>query len=342
MLPKVKRNLVFSGAILKEVTFLSGLLLLVLFILIPDGSSRWIITISILTFSLLLLYFLGEKRFRELNSIEAVIHAIRKDMIKSAEDIYLDKGLLSLQKEVKKMFLRLQNDINYLKRLEKVRSEFLGNVSHELRTPIFTIQGFIETLLDGAIDDPRVNRSFLEKAARHTENLNNLLSDLIDISMIESHEMHLSFRYFKLNEFLDSVLQELLPLAEDKKLSLKLVPIREDLKVYGDKMRLKQVLVNLIGNAIKYTDEGTVELSAEEEENLVRIVVRDTGIGISKRDLPRIFERFFRVDKDRSRTAGGTGLGLAIVKHIVEAHGSTVDVMSVPGIGSQFSFRLKK
>ncbi|MGE5438394.1 MAG: sensor histidine kinase [Bacteroidota bacterium] len=263
-------------------------------------------------------------------------------MIKSAEDIYLDKGLLSLQKEVKKMFLRLQNDINYLKRLEKVRSEFLGNVSHELRTPIFTIQGFIETLLDGAIDDPRVNRSFLEKAARHTENLNNLLSDLIDISMIESHEMHLSFRYFKLNEFLDSVLQELLPLAEDKKLSLKLVPIREDLKVYGDKMRLKQVLVNLIGNAIKYTDEGTVELSAEEEENLVRIVVRDTGIGISKRDLPRIFERFFRVDKDRSRTAGGTGLGLAIVKHIVEAHGSTVDVMSVPGIGSQFSFRLKK
>ncbi|MCU7498155.1 MAG: two-component sensor histidine kinase [Ignavibacteria bacterium] len=342
MLPKVKRNLVFSGAILKEVTFLSGLLLLVLFILIPDGSSRWIITISILTFSLLLLYILGEKRFRELNSIEAVIHAIRKDMIKSAEDIYLDKGLLSLQKEVKKMFLRLQNDINYLKRLEKVRSEFLGNVSHELRTPIFTIQGFIETLLDGAIDDPRVNRSFLEKAARHTENLNNLLSDLIDISMIESHEMHLSFRYFKLNEFLDSVLQELLPLAEDKKLSLKLVPIREDLKVYGDKMRLKQVLVNLIGNAIKYTDEGTVELSAEEEENLVRIVVRDTGIGISKRDLPRIFERFFRVDKDRSRTAGGTGLGLAIVKHIVEAHGSTVDVMSVPGIGSQFSFRLKK
>ncbi|HEX2961404.1 MAG TPA: ATP-binding protein [Ignavibacteriales bacterium] len=315
---------------------------MVLFILIPDGSSRWIITISILAFSLLLLYFLGEKRFRELNSIEAVIHAIRKDMIKSAEDIYLDKGLLSLQKEVKKMFLRLQNDINYLKRLEKVRSEFLGNVSHELRTPIFTIQGFIETLLDGAIDDPRVNRSFLEKAARHTENLNNLLSDLIDISMIESHEMHLSFRYFKLNEFLDSVLQELLPLAEDKKLSLKLVPIREDLKVYGDKMRLKQVLVNLIGNAIKYTDEGTVELSAEEEENLVRIVVRDTGIGISKRDLPRIFERFFRVDKDRSRTAGGTGLGLAIVKHIVEAHGSTVDVMSVPGIGSQFSFRLKK
>ncbi|MGE5354294.1 MAG: sensor histidine kinase [Acidobacteriota bacterium] len=315
---------------------------MVLFISVPGGSARWIITISILFFSLALLYFLGGKRFRELNSIEAVIHAIRKDMIKSAEDIYLDKGLSGLQQEVKEMFLRLQHDINYLKRLEKVRSEFLGNVSHELRTPIFAIQGFLETLLDGAIDDPRVNRSFLEKAARHTENLNNLLSDLIDISMIESHEMHLSFRYFKLNEFLDSVLQELLPLAEDKELSLKLVPVREDLKVYGDKMRLKQVLVNLIGNAIKYTDEGSVELSAEEEENSVRIVVRDTGIGISKRDLPRIFERFFRVDKDRSRTAGGTGLGLAIVKHIVEAHGSKVEVMSVPEVGSQFSFRLKK
>lgn len=314
-----------------------------LIVSIPGSEAHRIIIISILFFDLALLYFIGRKRHEELNSIEAVIHAIRKDMINSAEDILLDKGLRSLQNEVKEMFLRLQNDINYLKRLEKVRSEFLGNVSHELRTPIFAIQGFLETLLDGAIDDPKVNRTFLQKANKHTENLNNLLSDLIDISMIESHEMHLSFRYFKLNEFLESVLQELVPLAESKNLSLRLVPVREDLKVYGDKNRLKQAVVNLAENAIKYTDEGSIEVSVEEEEEKsVRISVRDTGIGISKRDLPRIFERFFRVDKDRSRTAGGTGLGLAIVKHIVEAHGSKVEVISVPGTGSQFSFRLKK
>lgn len=313
-----------------------------LFVLIPEASYYWILAVSILLFDLALLLFIGGKRERELRSIEGVIHAIRNDMINTADDIHLDKGLQSLQKEVKEMFLRLQHDINYLKRLEKVRSEFLGNVSHELRTPIFAIQGFIETLLDGAIDDPKVNRSFLEKAGKHTENLNNLLSDLIDISMIESHEMHLSFRYFKLNEFLDSILQELNPLAENKNLSLRLIPIREELKVYGDKNRLKQVLINLIENAIKYTDEGSVEVNAEEDEHSVRITVSDTGLGISKRDLPRIFERFFRVDKDRSRSAGGTGLGLAIVKHIVEAHGSKVEVMSLPGVGSQFSFRLKK
>lgn len=322
---------------------LSGILLAVLLISIPGLRAEWVlVAFIIVVFDLLMLYFSGGRRFRELQSIETVIHAIRKDMITSAEDIRLSRGLKSLQQEVKEMFLRLQNDINYLKRLEKVRSEFLGNVSHELRTPIFTIQGFIETLLDGAIDDPKVNRSFLEKAAKHTENLNNLLSDLIDISMIESQEMHLSFRYFKLSEFLASVTQELMPLAENKNLSLRLIPVREDLKVYGDKTRLKQVVVNLVENAIKYTDEGSVEVSADEEEKSVRISVRDTGIGISRRDIPRIFERFFRVDKDRSRTAGGTGLGLAIVKHIVEAHGSKVEVISTAGIGSQFSFRLKK
>lgn len=343
ILNNIKRNLLSSGIILKEVLILSGLLLAVLIIFIPGLRAEWtLVAIIIIVFDLLMFYFFGNRRSRELKSIETVIHAIRKDMITSAEDIRLSRDLKSLQQEVKEMFLRLQNDINYLKRLEKVRSEFLGNVSHELRTPIFTIQGFIETLLDGAIDDPKVNRSFLEKAAKHTENLNNLLSDLIDISMIESHEMHLSFRYFKLNEFLEEARQELIPLAESKALSLRLIPVRGDLKVYGDKARLKQVVINLVENAIKYTDEGSVEVSADEDEKSVRISVRDTGIGISKHDLPRIFERFFRVDKDRSRTAGGTGLGLAIVKHIVEAHGSNVEVISTEGIGSQFSFRLKK
>jgi two-component system phosphate regulon sensor histidine kinase PhoR len=324
------------------VLLLSGLLLLLLLFLTPEGTGFWTLLIPILIFDVAVLYYIGEKRSRELSSIESVIHAIRKDMITSAEDIHLDKGLKSLQSEVKKMFLRLQNDINYLKHLERVRSEFLGNVSHELRTPIFAIQGFLETLLDGAIDDPKVNRSFLEKANKHTENLNSLLSDLIDISMIESHEMHLSFRYFKLFEFLDSVLQELLPRASAKNLQLKLHPFREELKAFGDKNRLKQVILNLVENAIKYTDQGSVEISVEEEEKSVKIIVKDTGIGISRRDLPRIFERFFRVDKDRSRAAGGTGLGLAIVKHIVEAHGSSVEVESIVGQGSEFSFRLKK
>lgn len=327
---------------MKEVLILSLLLFLILFFSLPGNSVFWGIAAIILLFDLVLLYYLGENRLKEVRSIESVIHSIRNNIITSADDIKLNLDLSSLEKEVREMFLRSQQDINYLKHLEKVRSEFLGNVSHELRTPIFAIQGFLETLLEGAIDDPKVNRSFLEKASKHTNNLNSLLSDLIDISMIESHEMHLSFRYFKIGEFLGAALQELMPLAEQKNLILKLHPVQEDLKVFGDKNRLKQVMVNLVENAVKYTETGMVEVAVKEEAQSVVIIVKDTGIGISKQDLPRIFERFFRVDKDRSRLIGGTGLGLAIVKHIVEAHGSKVEVESEPGRGSEFSFRLKK
>lgn len=291
---------------------------------------------------LLLLYFIGRRRSLELSTIEKVICDIRNNRINSADEIRLDKELLNLESEIKQMYLRSKNDVEYLKRLEKVRTEFLGNVSHELRTPIFAIQGFLETLLDGAIDDDMVNRKFLEKANIHTQNLNNLLNDLIDISMIESGQMHLSFRYFNIGEFLVSVAQELEPYAEKKNIDLKIHPVRENLKLFGDKSKLKQVLVNLIQNAIKYTEEGEVEIIVEEHRNYAILTVRDSGVGISDRDLPRIFERFYRVDKGRSRAVGGTGLGLAIVKHIVEAHGSKVEVKSEPGRGSEFSFRLKK
>ncbi len=237
----------------------------------------------------------------------------------------------------------LKRDISKLEKLERVRSEFLANVSHELRTPIFSIQGFIETLIDGAIDDPNVNREFLQKAFEHSERLNNLLSDLIEISRIESGEMRMSFRYFDIVQFLRNVIEEVRPKAEKE--SVKLMPCNDsaEILVLGDKERIRQVLYNLIDNSIKYTDKGgTVEVGFEEQSNLVRIFVRDSGVGIPQEHIPRIFERFYRVDKDRSRSVGGTGLGLAIVKHIIEAHNSKVIVNSEPGRGSEFSFNLKK
>jgi two-component system phosphate regulon sensor histidine kinase PhoR len=240
------------------------------------------------------------------------------------------------------MFFRNKSIIENLKRLEKVRTEFLGNVSHELRTPIFTIQGYLETLLDGALEDTKVNRSFLEKANHHVDNLNNLLNDLIDISMIESGEMRMSFRYFYIDEFLSSIVNDLKVEAVKKNLNLVYYPAGKNLQLFGDKSKLKQAMVNLISNAVKYTEQGKVEVFVEEEEKYGRVVVRDTGIGIAKENLDRIFERFYRVDKDRSRAVGGTGLGLAIVKHIVEAHGSKMELSSEYGKGSQFSFRLKK
>lgn len=263
-------------------------------------------------------------------------------MYNSEEEIKLGSNLLSLQKAIKKMFKKEKTDIEYLQRLQKVRSQFLANVSHELRTPIFTIQGYIETLLNGAVNDKKVNMHFLEKANQNTISLSNLLSDLIDISMIESGEMRLSYRYFKINELIKQVFQENKKVAEDKNLELNYIPARDNLEVFGDKEKLRQVLVNLVHNAIKYTEKGKVEILIEEENKHAKVIVRDTGIGIPDDYLDRIFERFFRIDKARSRSLGGTGLGLAIVKHIIEAHNSKVSVTSKVGEGSEFYFLLKK
>jgi two-component system phosphate regulon sensor histidine kinase PhoR len=152
----------------------------------------------------------------------------------------------------------------------------------------------------------------------------------------------MSFRYFKVREYLEAVVNEMKPIADEKNIQLVLDPFREKLQLFGDKTKLKQVLVNLLTNAIKYTEAGTVKIKVEEEDHYGRIIISDTGIGIPPEDISRIFERFFRVDKARSRAVGGTGLGLAIVKHIIEAHGSKVEVKSEPGKGSEFSFRLKK
>ncbi len=237
----------------------------------------------------------------------------------------------------------LKDDIAKLEKLERVRSEFLANVSHELRTPIFSIQGFIETLIDGAMDDPRVNKEFLQKAYEHSERLNTLLNDLIEISRIESGEMRMSFRYFNISEFLKNVAEEMRPKAEKKSLQILVGAVVPEMLVLGDRERLRQVLSNLIDNSIKYTQEGgRIEVGFSEIQNFVRVYVRDNGSGIGKEHLGRIFERFYRVDKDRSRSVGGTGLGLAIVKHIIEAHNSKIEVKSELGKGSEFSFLLKK
>ena len=254
----------------------------------------------------------------------------------------------SLARAIDQIAANQAQDFAAMQKLERVRSEFLGNVSHELRTTIFAVQGFIETLLDGAIDDPEVNRDFLERARLQAARLNSLLNDLIDISRIESGEMRMSFRLFDIQAFLREIVREMRTLAEMKQVSISLRLFEneyQEITVFGDKERLKQVLINLIDNAIKYTNEGgtvTVELTPNEPtDEEVQIAIRDTGIGISEEHLPRLFERFYRVDKDRARSSpGGTGLGLAIVKHLVEAHRGQMKVTSEPGVGSVFSFSL--
>jgi two-component system phosphate regulon sensor histidine kinase PhoR len=298
--------------------------------------------VSILIIDISALYLIGRRRNKELEEIRTIINNIRKNKYNSEEEIQLGSNLLALQKAIKKMFKKEKSDIEYLQRLQKMRSQFIANVSHELRTPIFAIQGYIETLLNGAIHDDNVNMHFLEKANQHTVSLSNLLNDLIDISMIESGEMRMSYRYFKINDLINQVIQDNAKIAEDKNLELIYIPARDDLEVFGDKDKLRQVLINLILNAVKYTEKGKIEVLVEEDDRHAKIAVKDTGIGIPENYIDRIFERFFRVDKARSKSQGGTGLGLAIVKHIIEAHNSKVSVKSNVGEGSEFSFLLKK
>lgn len=339
---KLKKQIIARN-ISSLIIFFSVILFLILLIYFsPSKIESAILLIFFILFNSAVLFLLKQGRKKELGEIKNVIQRIRLNDFQNSDEIFLSDSLKELENEIKAMFSRTQLDIQNLKKLEQVRTEFLGNVSHELRTPIFSIQGYLETLLDGALNDPNVNSNFLQKAHRHTLNLNTLLNDLIDISMIESGHMKMSFRYFNISEFLKNVVAELKPEAEKKNLNLVSTLPSSNLELYGDKQRLKQALVNLIMNAIKYTEKGTVEAGVKEENDCGIIFVKDSGIGIAESDLPRIFERFYRVDKDRSRELGGTGLGLAIVKHIVEAHSSKIEVKSASGVGSEFSFRLKK
>jgi two-component system phosphate regulon sensor histidine kinase PhoR len=238
----------------------------------------------------------------------------------------------------------LQAEIERLERLESYRREFLGDVSHELRTPIFAVSGFAETLLDGALDDERVRRRFIKKILSNAERLEALTRDLAQISKLETGRLALDLRPFALGPLAEETAEALDRVATDAGVTVA-VRIPEGLPpVLADRERVRQVLTNLAENAVKYNEPGgRVEVVARAlpGRSHVRVGVVDDGIGIPPEALPRLTERFFRVDKSRSRDQGGTGLGLAIVKHILEAHGTRLSVESRPDYGSTFSFELE-
>jgi two-component system phosphate regulon sensor histidine kinase PhoR len=303
------------------------------------------ISIIVLILVVIVTSVLTKPLVKPIHEISKVAKAIREGNLEQRihfKSIGGNDEIGNLAETINDMIEKLNDDIVKLKKLERVRTEFLGNVSHELRTPIFALQAALETLLGGAIDDQNVNKDFLNKALNNARRLDALLFDLIEISRIESGDMKMSFRYFSLKEFLDQINDEMRTQAENKNITLNVFHLDEDIKVYADKDRMKQALANLIDNAIKYTaSSGKINISYSKLPDSVLLSVSDTGYGILNEHLPHIFERFYRVDKDRSREAGGTGLGLAIVKHIVEAHGSKVEVKSEIGKGSTFSFKLK-
>lgn len=339
---EIKSNISSALVYFREFILFLVLIIIIIFLIIEKLSLSIPLILLLLLVGIIILNLIGRKRIKEIDEIKNIVASIRQSKYQSSDEIVLTKHLSALENEIKEMFEKAKSDIEYLERLQRMRSQFLANVSHELRTPIFSIQGYLETLLNGAMDDPRVNKHFLQKANQNTVNLSNLLNDLIDISMIESGEMRMSYRYFDINIFIQSIISEFIPIAEEKNIKLIFNPAKEGLQVFGDKDKLRQVFVNLLQNAIKYTDDGNIEVLLEEDKKFVNITVKDTGIGIPEEDLNRVFERFYRVDKARSRAVGGTGLGLAIVKHIIEAHNSKIIVQSRLGEGSTFSFKLKK
>jgi len=233
------------------------------------------------------------------------------------------------------------HDITALRRLERVRTEFVANVSHELRTPLTAIQGYLETLLGGALEERANARRFLEIAFRHTERLGRLLNDLTDLSNIELGKVSLRLAPVRFAEVLGSVLDIVRPKAEASRVGLIADVEPADIVAHADHDRLAQILINLVDNAVKYTPEGGwVTVRARRDGGRLEVRVRDTGIGIPRADLPRISERFYRVDKARSRELGGTGLGLAIVKHLVLAHGGELEITSEEGEGTTVRFTL--
>ena len=268
--------------------------------------------------------------YKSLYKQKGVSELTETDLDKVSEDV----EVLTAQKE---------KEIDDLKLMESFRREFLGNVSHELKTPIFNIQGYIHTLLDGALHDETVNEQYLSRTSKSVDRMINIVEDLEMISKIESDRLDLEFTDWDIVSMTQDVFDQVEMKAKKRSVLLKFEKDYPSIKVNGDRDKIMQVMINLIVNSIKYGREGgSTEVRFYEMGENILIEVADDGIGISEDNLPRLFERFYRVDKSRSREQGGTGLGLAIVKHIIEAHKQNINVRSTEGVGTTFSFTLRK
>ncbi|WP_422107030.1 sensor histidine kinase [Winogradskyella sp.] len=259
------------------------------------------------------------------------------------QPITTDMGTLT--KEIDKYARDRKIEIETLKIREEYRKEFLGNVSHELKTPLFTVQGYIDTLLDGGIDDEKIRKKYLNRASKGVERLTYIIKDLDMITKLEVGDLRLDKETFDIVKLVENVFELFEMKAAKKQITLTFdMDYLEPIMVYADKERIQQVLTNLIVNSIKYgRKKGTTEVSIENLiKNKAIIRVTDNGEGIKEENLTRLFERFYRVDKSGSRKEGGSGLGLSIVKHIIEAHDEKMYVESELGVGSEFSFTLEK
>ncbi|MCI0750514.1 MAG: ATP-binding protein [Flammeovirgaceae bacterium] len=283
--------------------------------------------------------------FREINKIYKLMGKLRKKELGSLgrEKSGALNPLQKINEEIYHFAELKQKEIDELKKVEAFRKEFIADVSHELKTPIFAAQGFVHTLLDGAVNDKTVRNKFLKKAAKSLDGLDALVQDLLTLSHIETGQIKMHFENIDLYKLTEEVFEQLEDKAKDRNISFQIEGHQQKVPAFADWQRISQVMTNLISNAIKHSFEGgEIVVSFELSKKNVVTHVRDNGEGIAAEHLPRIFERFYRVDKSRSREKGGTGLGLAIVKHILENHNTKAEVESALGKGSDFSFKLPR
>ncbi len=313
-------------------------------------NSDWTIALiyGVATFFLsyfLIIIILKQFIYRKIKLIYKNIHKFKLRTKKGLRTIDLDKDILEeVEQEVAQWSDSQQKEIESLKMLEEYRRDFLGNISHELKTPIFSIQGYIHTLLDGGLFDKEINEDYLRKAANNVARLLTIVEDLESISRLESGVSVLDIQKFDIRKLTLDVFEDLEFLAKEKKIKLSIKDGTDHaVFVAADRENIRTVLVNLITNSIKYGKvKGSTKVGFYDMESYVLIEVTDNGVGIGEDHLRHLFDRFYRVDKSRSRIQGGSGLGLSIVKHIIEAHDQTINVRSSIGLGSTFGFTLQK
>jgi len=341
------KQVAFGSALIIGMLLLLGLIFLKIFFNL-NISNIFLVSLPIVFsgVSYLIFYFALERFiYQRIKLIYKSIYELKSSKIKPFKRNSLSNTVIEeVEQEVNKWKLDKQNEIEQLKKNETYRREFLGNVSHELKTPLFNIQGYIETLRDGGINDKNINKKYLKKASKNVERLTAIVKDLEFISKTEHQSIHLEMKPFNIFDLMEEIKESLDLNAKASGITIK---HKNDFDpaymVFADRERISQVLINLVINSIKYGKPGGItHLGCYDMDEHYLIKISDNGIGISKDHLPRLFERFYRVDSNRSREQGGTGLGLSIVKHIIESHDQTIDVSSTPGVGTSFNFTLMK
>jgi len=311
---------------------------IIVFYILDDSISIIYRLGAFFLFTIWLIYYVVKKFFYE--KIKVIYKSIYKF---KGTSIITDLDIDNVERETEEWADAKEEELNAYRRDENYRREFLGNVSHELKTPIFNIQGYIQTLLDGGLNDEKINVKYLQRANKSVDRMINIVEDLEVISRLETEQSQLDIQSFNIVQLVNEVLEAFEMKAGQMKVELELINESQSQFAIGDRDKIQQVFTNLISNSIKYGKTGgkTKVRFFDMEQNIL-IEVADNGIGIEEPSLGRLFERFYRVDKDRSRDVGGTGLGLAIVKHILEGHNQTINVRSTKNVGSTFSFILEK